>query len=121
MPISSMVKLKPVQLSSVACQFHAYSLCLGLSRGNIALVDQNLKFTKIMDLSCVIQNSDESNNVVVIETSDSEFDDEDKDSWRPMQENEYKLHKLIKSAFAQPVYSKPFKHLWCSDISLILG
>ena len=55
-----------------------------------------------MDLSY-----DESNNVVVIETSDSEFDDEDKDSWKPMQENEYKLHKLMKSAFAQPFYSRP--------------
>ena len=59
-----------------------------------------------MDLSCVIQNSDESNNVLVIETSDSEFDDEDKDSWRLIQENEYKLHKLMKSAFAQPFYEK---------------
>ena len=87
--------------------FHANSLCLGLSRGNIALLDQNLKFTKIMDLSCVLQNIDESNNVVVIETRDSEFDDEDKDSWRPMQEKEYKLHKLMKSAFAQPFYSRP--------------
>ena len=60
-----------------------------------------------MDLSCVLQNSDESNNVVVIETSDSEFDDEDKDRWRPMQENQYKLHKLMKSAFAQSFYFQP--------------
>ena len=58
-----------------------------------------------MDLSNVFENSDESNNVVVIETSGSEFDDED--SWKPMQENEYKFHKLIKSAFANPFYTKP--------------
>jgi hypothetical protein len=71
------------------------------------LLDQNLIFTEVMDLSYVFQNSDDSNNVVVIETSDSEFDDEDKDSWKQMQENEYKLHKLMKSTFAQPFYSKP--------------
>ena len=87
--------------------FHANSLCIELSRGNIALLDQNLKFTKLMDLSCVLPNSDESNNVLVIETSGSEYDDEDKDSWRPMQEKEYKLHKLMKSAFAQTFCSKP--------------
>ena len=61
-----------------------------------------------MDLSNVFGNSDESNNVVVMETSDSEFDDEeDKDSWKPTQEKEYEFHKLIKSAFAKPFYSQP--------------
>ena len=55
----------------------------------------------------MLQNSDESNNVGVIETSYSEFDDEeDRDIWNPMHENEYKLHKLMKSAFAQPFYEK---------------
>ena len=79
-----------------------------------------------MDLSNVFENSDESNNVVVIETSDSEFDDEeDKDSWNPRQENEYKFNKLIKSAFAKPFYSQPsssfgvkiFPYCWVSKMS----
>ena len=90
----------------------------------------------------MLQNSDESNNVVLIETSESEFDDEeDKDSWKAMQENEYKFHNLIKSDFSQAFYSQPsssfgvkifpycwgskmtsrcqFKHIYSSIVGLI--
>ena len=43
--------------------------------------------------------------VVVIESSDSEYDETD--SWKPMDENEYNLQKLLKSTFARPFYFQP--------------
>ena len=59
----------------------------------------------------MLQNSDESNNVVLIETSESEFDDEeDKDSWKAMQENEYKLDKV---GFFTTILLPTIKQFWC--------
>ena len=59
-------------------------------------MDQNIDYINI-------DTSDDA--VVVIESSDSEY--EETDSWKPMEENEYKLQKLLKSTFAKPFYFQP--------------
>ena len=55
-----------------------------------------------MDQSVGDRNSDQSDDAVLIESSDSEYNETD--SWKPMEEYEYKLQKLLKTTFARPFY-----------------